>query len=375
MRRSCMLFAFLSLAALAFADGGFDVKPGLRLWGADVAVGYSLPSSDAGVHTRFVAQTGAGWQKYGYYRDPNGLMLDSPQSQSVVDSGVYHNIDISWGLGVEQGILPGGTDGNLLKAFVFYDGRWDDHLKAGSDQLIFASGRPDAGEFLGHSFLGGLAYSTLGKNRVTKVQHGFYAEASGEWGPSALQYASDTEGKAPTSSGSLEFFRWNVTAKKFFPLMELEQGGQNLMSLYAGSFLSGDYATSNKEVPQYVRQTFGGTNPRVGLADAVRGFEPYRFDANLKFVNNNEVRFVGPGFFMPDLNPILIAYFDQGWYKQVGEGISNPASDYLAVVGFGVFGNAFDLGQAGIYLNYALTPSPLKANSRLNLSLDFGLKF
>lgn len=99
----------------------------------------------------------------------------------------------------------------------------------------------------------------------------------------------------------------------------------NLLGAYLGDFASFDYLFGN-DVPLSALQSFGGSHQgspqvaRVGLGGAMRGIDSGRYDTNLKFVDNLELRLDGPALLRPDTYPILVAFADSGFFDQVGEG-------------------------------------------------------
>jgi hypothetical protein len=130
-------------------------------------------------------------------------------------------------------------------------------------------------------------------------------------------------------------------------------------------------------IPLVIRQSFGGLDPRVGLGGAVRGVDSGSLDANLKAVNNLELRLSGPALFTPIIVPGIVAYVDAGWFDQVGEAVADPAMGFVASTGGGVFVNFFDFAQLFLYLNYRLIGTNANGD-RLTTGvsgLDFTFKF
>ena len=163
--------------------------------------------------------------------------------------------------------------------------------------------------------------------------------------------------------------------------------------MYLGEYISADYAIglNGTRVPLYVRQTFGGRTQNTALGAQVRGVDKGAYDANLKAVNNLEVRVNLPAIpsediaaillprrlasLLPDVIPGLIAYLDAGAYDQVGEpGIGSPQPGTVAAAGGGAFLEVPGLGELLLYAEYRLD-GPNAAGDRVRLALEFGMQF
>jgi hypothetical protein len=376
------LAAFLGLGVLLPLRA--DEKPAtdpwtfdfiLRLLGADVGVGYRGVSLLANQQTTFWVYGGGGYEHEHYYRDSAGNFLSPGE---IGANGALPNADPSfnriegaWRLGVEQGLAWNErTSTNLLAAFLFYRGRYDLNLPANGALLTTPSlgVLPDRdGSFLNTLQLG-FGYDDLLKDRHY-VRGGTSAETSVEWGPPS------------------DFVRFNGTFTWFVPLYDVApEERRNLFSVYFGEYFSVDYAVglNGNRVPLSVRQTFGGRNQDVGLGDQVRGVDKAGYDANLKAVNNLEVRanllsIPMPDFvagIVPEVIPGILAYFDCGLYDQVGEtGISSPSPGFVAATGAGVYVEVPRFGSVLAYVEYRLD-SPNAAGDRLRLFvLEFGMQF
>jgi hypothetical protein len=373
VRRIAVVVLLGLLAAQGFAlPLAFD--PSARIWGADLGVGYTglklLPDRT----TTLWAYGGGGWERMTYWRYSDGAIIGSyfdPLTGAVVTTPVpsgtdpdldpYHQrAEAKWQLGVMQGLTTNeriGKDG--LSAFVFYRGRYDGYYAtSGSPMtLLSASGFPDA-SFLNSVFAGFKWNDVLLDSH--HVQSGVAAEVSAEAG---------------ISGGS--FLRLNATGRLFVPIFDLDPSAdRNRLNLYLGDFLSVDWMTG-ASIPLVIRQSFGGLDPRVGLGGAVRGVDSGSLDANLKAVNNLELRLSGPALFTPIIVPGIVAYVDAGWFDQVGEAVADPAMGFVASTGGGVFVNFFDFAQLFLYLNYRLIGTNANGD-RLTTGvsgLDFTFKF
>jgi hypothetical protein len=347
----------------------------LRLLGADLGLGYRGVSLLPNQQTTFWVYGGGGYEHEHYYRDSTGSFLSPGE---IGASGALPNADPSftriegaWRLGVEQGFAWNErTSTNLLEAFLFYRGRYDLNLPANGALLTMPSldVLPDRDSSFLNTLQLGFGYNDLLKDRHY-VRNGTSAETSAEWGP---------------PSG---FVRFNGTFTWFVPLYDLApEEPRNLFSVYFGEYFSVDYAVglNGNRVPLSIRQTFGGRNQDIGLGDQVRGVDKAGYDANLKAVNNIEVRanllaIPLPDFmagFVPQVIPGILAYFDCGFYDQVGEpGISSPAPGFVAATGGGVYVEVPRFGSVLAYVEYRLD-SPNAAGDRLRLFvLEFGMQF
>jgi hypothetical protein len=353
----------------------FDVI--LRLLGADVGVGYRGLSLVPGTQTIFWVYGGGGSEGQHYYRDPNGGLL-APGSIASENDASFNRIEGAWRLGIEQGFAWNPrTSTNLLAAFLFYRGRYD--LNQGLSTLPDAPPLgvlPDRDSSILNTLQLGLAYDNLLTTRH-HVKDGVSAETTVEWGPSFL---------FNTIQGDSDFVRFNAMARWFVPLYDAEPDRpHNLFSVYLGEYAEFDYAMglNGTRVPLYIRQTFGGRSQNTALGAQVRGVDKGAYDTNLKAVNNLEVRANLPAIpmpdfissFVPDLVTGLVAYFDSGFYDQVGEpGIASPPSGFVATVGAGPYIDIPALGFLLLYVEYRLDAANA-AGDRLRFALELGAQF
>lgn len=357
----------------------------LRLFGADIGVGYRGWSLLPGVQTIFWIYAGGGWEGEHYYRDASGAFLPAGSIGSGTDAS-FNRIEGAWRLGMEQGFAWNPrTSTNLLEAFLFYRGRYD--INQGLDMLPRAPSTavlPDRDGSLLNTLQLGLGYDDL-LTGTHRTRDGVRVETTAEWGPPWL---------LNSVPGSSDFLRFNGQLTWFLKLYDAEPDrARNLFSVYAGEYLSADYAAAlnGTRVPLYVRQTFGGRSQNTALGSQVRGVDKGAFDGNLKAVNNLEVRVNLPAIpsqgiaamilppalssLVPDVTPGLLVYFDAGWYDQVGEpGITTAASGFVAATGSGAYVDVPGLGFVLVYVEYRLD-APNAAGDRLRLALEFGAQF
>ena len=390
MKRRTLLCVFLMVIGFAAASSlsaqdteaptwspwTFDVI--LRLFGADLGVGYRGLSLLPGTQTTFWVYAGGGYEGEHYYRDGNGALL-APGSIGSGGQPSFNRIEGAWRLGVEQGFAWNPrTSTNLLEAFLFYRGRCDLNQASGTMLADALPGvLPDRDGSILNTLQLGAAYDDL-RTSDHKVRDGVSAETTVEWGPSFL---------FNTIQGDSDFVRFNGMVRWFFPLYDAAPARPlNLFSVYLGEYLTIDYAMglNGTRVPLYVRQTFGGRTQNTALGSQVRGVDKGAYDTNLKAVNNLEVRvnlpaipmpvFIAP--LVPDLVPGLIAYFDYGFYDQVGEpGIASPPHGTVASAGAGTFVEIPGIGTILVYFEYRLDAANA-AGERLRLFvIEFGMLF
>lgn len=372
-------------ATRAGADGSaWTFDPILRLLGADLGVGYRGLPLVPGNQTTFWAYAGGGYEGEHSYRDQNGALLSPGQiggSGSLPNADpAFNRIEAAWRLGIEQGFVWNPrTSTNLLGGFFFYRGRYDLNQAAAGSLLTLPSLGilPDRdGSFL-NTFQAGLAYDDLLTNGH-RVRSGPSAELTAEWGPPWF---------FNTIQGQSDFVRFNASFTWFVPLFDADpERPLNVFSVYLGEFFAADYAIglNGVPVPLSIRQNFGGRDQNTGLGAQVRGVDKAAYDTNLKAVNNLEVRvnllaLPMPAFLaglVPFVVPGVVAYFDCGFYDQVGEpGFSSPVPGFVAAAGAGVFVEVPGLGTLLAYVEYRLD-SENAAGDRLRLFvLEFGMQF
>jgi hypothetical protein len=337
-------------------ESPFVTDIGVRFLGADVGFGYRGLSLLPNVDTTFWAGAGVGYEWLTYYREPSGALVP-PGGLGDRDPS-FVRIEGAWRLGIEQGIaLNERTKKNLIEAFLFYRGRAD-VKQSGQGQLLYDSAIAEKSGILLNTLLGGFAYDDLLFRAESSTRGGIAAEVSAEGNPS--------------------FARFNGTFRWFLPVLEAAGGGPREPSAYVGEFISVDYALgfNSAPVPLSVRQTLGGRNGKKGLGYSVRGVDPGSLDTNFKAVNNLEVRARLPALLLPDLVPGLVAFWDLGYYAQVGEaGVAVPEAGWVSSVGAGVSLDVFNVVTIIAYVEYRLDAENA-AGGRLSMpAIEFGLHF
>jgi hypothetical protein len=298
-------------------ESPFAFDPLLRLLGADLGVGYRglqlLPNAD----TTFWVYAGGGYEWLNYYRDSAGAIVGpdclAGAAPLVNYDPTFTRIEAAWRLGVTQGFAWNPrVKANLVEAFLFYRGRrdWNQVLP---NEIISLATIPDKDGMFMNMLQAGFAYNDVLYDMRHKTKDGFSAEVSAEWAPSFL---------FNTIVGHSDYLRFNGTLWYFLPLYDREPAREtNLFSVYLGEYFSADYmmALSSAPVPMYIRQSFGGRTQVTGLGSEVRGVDTASLDTNEKVVNSFELRVNLPAIVWRDLMPGVAAFWDIGYFNQLGE--------------------------------------------------------
>jgi hypothetical protein len=353
----------------------------LRLFGLDVGLGYRGIVLVPGVQTTLWAYAGGGYETQHYYRDAAGNFM-APGSLSSGDPAAFWRIEGAWRLGIEQGLLWNErAQTNLLEAFVFYRGRYDVN-QVGAGDLLFTSSLGDRETSLSNCLQAGIAYDDVLFNRANKTRGGIAAEASVEWGPA---------GFLNELVGGSDYVRFNGTFWGFLPLYDAAPGrSPNLFSVYLCDFTGVDYALGG-QVPLYVSESLGGRDQRTGLGNIVRGMDSAAYNANLKAVSSLEVRANLPAIDLKTLWPALAsalpfvdwsslvpglaAFYDAGYYSQVGEPGTDGAAAFIDSTGAGVYINLFDLAQVAAYVEYRLDGVNTSGSPWSFFAVEFGMHY
>ncbi|UCF97116.1 MAG: hypothetical protein JSV89_18375 [Spirochaetaceae bacterium] len=356
--------------------------------GIDVTFGYRLPPWFEGVDTILQATVGGGYEGFSTFRTWNYIPNTpvSPADATADPNGnlEFNSPNVQWQAGIRQGILWNPRERrNLLEGFLYYRGRYDRYHKGrhywgSSDSQIAAIEAShetwqssylgtDAYGIFGNSLFTGLAFDALHFDRRSKAYDGTYAEASFEISP-----------YFPSVLGASDFWRVNFSTKTFRTLYEVRpETEKNVFTIYAGSYFSIDYADASRQMPLYVMQTFGGTEPREGLAEAVRGFEDYSWDTQLKIVHNLDLRFNLPvihSFGDRDLLPGLVLYFDLGYGSRYWGDPADTPGGFLGSTGIGLFVDLLDFVYTYFYAHLPLIGERIDG-APFVLDLDIGLTF
>ncbi|MFP4362971.1 MAG: hypothetical protein ACLFR1_03805 [Spirochaetia bacterium] len=377
MKKTLVLVSILLLlSSFLFAqseESNIIISPAVRLFGADIDLGYSGISFLEGVDTILWLELGGGWEGKTYFRHPSPSTYTPGDpyigTEETFDSAAppfqHTRVNFDWALGLAQGILWNEvTDSNLLEGFLYYRGRYDSYQNNPDvQQLIHNSNLPDADGIVQNSLYTGITYDTVVENSDHKTKTGFEAEVTFEWGPSFL---------ANNIIGYANFSRFNLTTKGFFTVFDAApEQDNNLFSIYLADFFSVDYAFG-EYVPINVLQTFGGRYPRTGLGGAIRGVNDAAYDSPFKVVNNLEARFLLPAIYLQNIVPGFVTYFDASYY---GPRTSNTEDGVLLSTGAGFFINILDLAYLGVYSDYFINGVNAKGEHWTPIRALFGLHF
>ncbi len=365
-----MVFAFFCISS--FLPAQEQERPplkldlDLRLFGADIALGYRGYSFVPGLDTIFWVSAGGGYENRSFYHYLDDTLYngDDPAVDPLRDP-FYWRLNGSWFLGLAQGIVWNERiDENFLEAFLLYRGRIESFTKDPlvPNQLVFRSSLPDREGTFQNAILCGLSLNDVSFNKTTKTYTGIYGEASAEYSPASFNIST---------YGNTDFFRLNGTVKFFFPLYESTYGdGLNLLSIYLCDYLSADYLMGDS-IPINARETFGGRDTRDGLGSAVRGLDKRRFDSTLKAVNNFEIRMNLPALGIRDITSGMLLYFDTGFYG----GMKQQAPGFVFATGGGIFLNFFDFAVIVVYAEFLLNDTTVAGGSITFPQIEFGLHF
>jgi hypothetical protein len=366
----CFAFLVTAAAGAAAADRSLfvtDVQP--HIIGVDVGLGYRGWPLVPGLDTTVWAYLGASYEWESYYRDGAGNLLapGALAAPGSPDPG-YNRIQGAWRLGLDQGLAANArTAGDLVSVFAYYRGRVDvNRYAAGS--LLSASTLPDRDGLLLNTLQLGISWDDVLVNRQHKTSDGISAELSAEWAPRFF---------FNTLFGDSDYLRLNANLAWYLPLYDAAPDRPvNMLAVYLAEFLSVDYAVGfASPVPLTVRHTFGGRNQLDGLGGQVRGVDTDSLDTTFKVVNNLEVRANLQPLVLPDIVPGILAFWDTGFYDQVGEpGVASPQSGFVSSVGIGAFLDFLDLGSGAIYMTFRTDHA--NANGQIvGATIEFGMHF
>jgi hypothetical protein len=357
----------VSLQAQEPAENPLLFDPGLRIYGADLGVGFRGFHIFPGLDTILWVYVGSGYENIGYFRTPDGRPYDGEEAGYDPEiSPYYWRVNARFDMGIAQGITWNkAINRNGLEVFVFYRLRFDLNLQnenTDADQLLFLSSKGDREGLLENSLFGGLSWNNVDTSNPHRLKSGFYAEASAEWGPEFM---------LNNIYGIADFLRFNFTARGFVPIWDLNPASPaNILSMYAGINFSFDYVVGN-DIPLNVFNTFGGRKSTPGLGSALRGYEDFRFDAPLKAVLNIELRTNLPAISLPNLIPGVVVYFDTGYY----DFMDFDEQGILCSTGVGVFLNILDITSITVYTHFPLGKELVAGGNWVPFTVEFDLHF
>lgn len=342
MRKRTLALAMIALALAGGAWAG-DLEvgfEGVRFFNGVIPGGldlsltyYGLELSDA-ADTKIFLKGGGGYENASLYRDQ--LTGDPLLTVDSVPEYAY-KANFQWELAFIQGFSRREDGDNLLEAFLFYRGRYDNYLNE-LPTVVFT----DIREIFGTSFMTGISYDSRVQSRH-RSKEGLYAEATAEWGPGFLN--------------TTDFWRVSGQLRGFLPVYDMPNEGGNLFNVYLAGFLGADYA-DGAQVPIYVNQSFGGRDLRDSLGNSVRGYFHPRYDSSLKATASAEFRLVGPSpsliwpavELLEKVVPYLFGFADAGYYAGFADATASyaNASGFLASVGGGFALDLIGFAQASV---------------------------
>jgi hypothetical protein len=280
-----------------------------------------------GVSSAALLYLGAGYYSDSYYRDAAGARLVDP---SLAFTGASFN---EWGsetrLGLDLGLVPKSQgEGNLLTLQLYLRDVWKTNVGA---PAAYTSTALDGAGYLENSLLARLDYAGVELDIDTRTREGLNAEASVEWAPSFL--LNNLIGKA-------HWWRLNSRIAGFLPIVKTSAFG-----LYVGDRLVLD-AVGGPSLPSHIQRQIGGFKAGKAMGGAVRGIDSYRYDGNVKIVNNFDVRATLPAIFGKGLVPELFVFTDQGFVDN---------RDYFATPG-----QLLLTAGGGLVLDFLAGSSPLE---------------
>lgn len=347
----------------------WQFRYGPRFWGATLAGRYMIePPTLEDVETSITALLSGAYETTGYYRAADGSLFTVPAHGADSSLTAYDRLDLRWELGVQQGIAPRhDSSADLAVGFLLYRGQYDLPFRD-DERLFFSSSHPERDGSLRGSVVGGLAYSRVQTDEITRVREGATAELALEWGPPFLHNQV---------VGIADYNRATLTARSYLPLYAVvPRDGRNLFSSYLAFMGVVDWATG-PEIPLVIRATTGGRSVRSAPGGSVRGYASGRFDATVKAVGNFEVRANLPAIVLPQIVPGLLIYTDGGYFFDEQQTSPNERenSGILLSSGLGLFLDLFDAAQFVFYTNYLWTETSVTGDRWVPFSLGFGFHY
>jgi hypothetical protein len=361
----CLLVVFLVSLVPAFSDilDDTEIVPGIRFWGADLEFRYKGIKLIQPLVTRFCFLIGSGYEDPGYFRNPDGSEY-TPPIDYVNDLSIYKRFNLTWGVGVRQGILfDQRKNDNLLEAHLLLRGRYDKDIESASipGSLIFQSGLPDKNEMLQNSIVAGAFFNTIVIHPKQRKRTGISADMSVEYAPKFL--ANDLIGKADFSRFTFDF----RTFQTIFDIPPDNPNDNNLFNAYLCNRIVFD-ALFGPGIPINARQSIGGRSmaPTNAVGYSVRGIDDRRFDSYLKFIINTDLRLNLHSIPLFDMVPGAIFFFDIATFDNLDYSMTLSNLKYTTGIGFFVYVFGF---EPVVYLSYFLN------ENRFLFSFDFSLQF
>lgn len=358
------LFSFF-IPLVGEGDEFYLLIPNVYFWGFEADVCWRLEKGFySKADTIFSITAGAYVSDFGYYRDGNDRYLDNPDSNYK-----YTSLSTLWGFGFEQGILKkAGMNKNLLAIHFNYRGLRDWNFnKDKQNSLLFDTNRPDKDGVFLNTLIASLIYDDTVFNNITGAKKGPYIELS--YGAAPYWFFNQVIGDS-------NFHKVFFDASYFLSVYEADNKKEILQSIYFAGRTAVDVIMGDR-IPMVARQTFGIMDSKHAIGGfIVRGFEKNRFDSEIKWASNIELRFIGPRIdYMPDemiLRPGILLFFDYALFSRL-EGFDNGDNfDMIASAGFGIFAEVFILGNFFLYGSFPVLGKRIDEHV---ISISFGHDF
>jgi len=352
---------------------GLNIRPGLRLWGLALEIGYADTLFVPELTTELVLGIGAAYQSQNYFRDPGTKDFVTATSfsneEEVTNAIAFNQFNLYSYLGVRQSLGSGfWLDG-------FYKLWWNYNFpeNAHADNLFFQTTDTDRDGSLTHSFFLAGRYTNLNRDPITRLNSGLLGILSAEYAPGVLN-----------PLGKAHFFRTSVDLRGYIPITRNvnEETSMNRFSASLALMTITDYTwglsseNSFDGVPYHVRSSFGGLQSRSGLGGTIRGFESGRFDAGFKNAQSIELRMVLPTLFVPGLLPLAVVHGDFGfWALPLEVTSTTPTFGFVASTGLGLGLDIFGFGTLIAYTHFGFGETLLNGANWRPFALGFGFHF
>lgn len=346
-------------------DEFYLLIPNIYFWGFEADVCWRLENGFYNkADTIFSVTVGTNVSDSGYYRDINDKYSDNSDLNHK-----YTDLRTLWGLGFEQGILKRpNMNKNLLAAHFNYRGlrEWNFN-KDDQNSVLFDSNRPDKDGIFLNTFIASLIYDDTVFNNISGEKKGPYIELSYEAGPAWF---------FNQAIGNSNFHKVFFEASYFLPVYEADNKKEVLQSIYFAGRTGVDIIMGDK-IPLVARQTFGVMDSEHAIGGSiVRGFEKNRFDSEIKWANNIELRLIGRRIdYMPDemlLRPGILLFFDYALFSGLDGFRGDDSFGMIASAGFGIFAEIFIFGDFFLYGSFPVIGKRIDENI---ISISFGHDF
>lgn len=303
MKRKCFLtLSLLCVSIVVMAESNNkSMEPsmtfglsGLGLANVELFGGFKGLEIIPGVESRFLLYTGGGYYGDSYWRDAAGTKLPYDSKDAM-----FNKWAVNARLGLELGILYSGwVKRNSLTANFFVKTLYNNNIKKdGKNESIFASGVPGAEGFWKSSLFTGLDFNLVSYDRFTQSYYGAGIKGSVEWTP-GLAFNR--------LYGEADYYRLNTELKGFLPLWRNSTSAFYIADRFTADYLGGGL------IPSYAQRTLGGLYQEFGAGGFIRGIPVGSNDADVKLLNNFELRMTFPTFIGYVLIPELFTFFDTG---------------------------------------------------------------